>query len=198
MTVLDALAMLPATAHLVLVGRESNLRPYIRHARERAVLARVTFAGPQPDPKPYFGAADVFVLPSLYDPLPNAALEAMACALPVITSTKSGVTELVMGADAGFVCDARDAAALAAHMRTLEDGSTRERMGSNARNAVLPLSHAAMTLQLVLLYKELLEASVARRQAAKSRTARAKAQPGVVSEADRSAARDSGGKADAS
>jgi len=162
------------------------------------VLARVTFAGPQPDPKPYFGAADAFVLPSLYDPLPNAALEAMACALPVITSTKSGVAELVMGADAGFVCDARDSAALAAHMRTLEDGTRRERMGSNARNAVLPLSHAAMTLQLVLLYKELLEASVARRQAAKSRIGRPKAHPGVVPKADRSAARDSGGNADAS
>ena len=195
---LDALAMLPATARLIVVGRESNLRPYIRHARERDVLARVTFAGPQPDPKPYFGAADAFVLPSLYDPLPNAALEAMACALPVITSTKSGVAELVMGADAGFVCDARDPAALAAHMRTLEDGTRRERMGSNARNAVLPLSHAAMTLQLVLLYKELLEASVARRQAAKSRIGRPKAHPGVVPKADRSAARDSGGNADAS
>ena len=40
-------------------------------------------------PAPYYGAADAFVLPTLYDPCPNAALEAMACALPIVTSTKS-------------------------------------------------------------------------------------------------------------
>jgi UDP-glucose:(heptosyl)LPS alpha-1,3-glucosyltransferase len=166
---IDALALLPPHVHLVIVGRESKLRRYVRHARDRTVLSRVTFAGPQQDPKPYYGAADAFVLPTLYDPLPNAALEAMACSLPIVTSTKSGVAELVIGAEAGFVCDARDSAALAAHMRTLEDGTTRERMGANARKAILPLSPAAMTLQLVLLYKELLEASVARRRATKSR-----------------------------
>jgi hypothetical protein len=44
-------------------------------------------------------------------------------------------------------------------MRTLEDPATRARMGQNAREAVLPLTADAMTLQLVLLYKELLEAS---------------------------------------
>ena len=99
-----------------------------------------------------------------YDPLPNAVLEAMACALPVITSTKSGAAELVTGADAGLVCPSRDSAALAAHMRTLHDGALRERMGANARRAMLPFSPPAMTLQLVLLYKELLEASVARRR----------------------------------
>src|SRR5207248_793120 len=81
---IDALADLPAPAHLVIVGRESRMAPYARHARERGVAGRVTFAGPQQDPKPYFGAADAFVLPTLYDPLPNAVLEAMACAMPVI------------------------------------------------------------------------------------------------------------------
>jgi len=194
---IDALALLPAHAHLVIVGRESRLRPYVRHARDRAVLSRLTFAGPQADPKPYYGAADAFVLPTLYDPLPNAALEAMACALPIITSAKSGVAELVIGADAGFICDARDSDALAAHMRTLEDATMRERMGDNARNAVLPLSPAAMTLQLVLLYKELLEASVEKRRAGKRRAALPERQPGASSGA-RSPSRGSGGDADAS
>ena len=50
---------------------------------------RVTLAGPQADPRPYYGAADAFVLPTLYDRCPNAALEAMACGLPIVTSTRS-------------------------------------------------------------------------------------------------------------
>ena len=167
-TAIDALAALPPPAHLIVVGRESRIAPYVRRARERGVSGRVTFAGPQQDPKPYFGAADAFVLPTLYDPLPNAALEAMACALPIITSAKSGAAELVIGANAGFVCASRDAARVAAHMRTLCDGALRERLGANARRGVLPLSPAAMTLQLVLLYKELLKAIAARQRAAKA------------------------------
>ena len=167
-TAIDALASLSPPSHLIIVGRESRMARYARHARECGVAGRVTFAGPQQDPKRYFGAADVFVLPTLYDPLPNAVLEAMACALPVVTSTKSGAAELVTGADAGLICSSRDSVALAAHMRALHDRALRERMGANARRAVLPFSPPAMTLQLVLLYKELLEASVARRRSAKS------------------------------
>ena len=159
-TAIDALRELPR-AHLIVVGRETHLSRYVRRAQERGVADRVTFAGPQQDPKPYFGAADAFVLPTLYDPLPNAALEAMACALPIVTSTKSGAAELAIGADAGFVCPSCDSAALAAHMLALHDDDLRARMGDNARRAMMPLSPAAMTLKLVLLYKDLLQARVA-------------------------------------
>ena len=57
--------------------------------------ARVTFAGAQTDPQPFYGAADAFVLPTLYDALSNAVLEALACGLPVITSDRCGAGELV-------------------------------------------------------------------------------------------------------
>ena len=163
-----ALAEVP-DAHLVVVGREKRLAPYARAAQAAGVAQRISFAGPQADAKPFFGAADAFVLPTLYDPLPNAALEAMACGLPVITSTKSGAAELVVRHDAGFVCEARDTSALAAHMRALMEPAARERLGAHARDAVLPLTPDAMTLALVLLYKSLLEESVARRKAAKAR-----------------------------
>jgi UDP-glucose:(heptosyl)LPS alpha-1,3-glucosyltransferase len=167
-TLLDAMREVPSPAHLIVVGRESRMDAYVQHAARAGVADRVTFAGPQRDPKPYYGAADAFVLPTLYDPLPNAAMEAMACGMPVVTSTKSGAAELVQGADAGFVCASRDVGALAAHMRALMDAALRVRLGANARSAVLPFTPPAMTLQLVLLYKALLEASVARRRGSKA------------------------------
>jgi UDP-glucose:(heptosyl)LPS alpha-1,3-glucosyltransferase len=159
-TAIEALAALPAPAHLIVVGRDKNPSRYERLARRRGVADRVTIVGPVVDPKPYYGAADAFVLPTLYDPCPNAALEAMACALPVATSTKSGAAELVIEHDAGFVSPSRDVDALAANMRTMLDAPTRDRLGANARNAVLPLTPEAMTLQLVLLYRDLLAATV--------------------------------------
>lgn len=161
-----AMASLPATTHLVVVGHESHPQRYARLARSLALSGRVHIAGPQTDPRPYFGAADAFVLPTLYDPCPNAALEAMACGLPVVTSTKSGVAELLVEHDAGRVCPSQDVAGLAAHLAELIDPALRERLGANARRAVEPLTPEAMTLELVLLYRELLAASAARRRGA--------------------------------
>ena len=162
-TAIAALAELPAPAHLMVVGREKHIDRYIRLAHSLGVRDRITFLGPQMDVKPLYGSADVFVLPTIYDPFPNAALEALACALPVITTSKSGAAELVQEYDAGLVCASRDVPGLAAHMRTLLDADARSRLGANARRAIEPLTASAMTLKLVLLYKELLEASVKHR-----------------------------------
>src|SRR4029453_12071824 len=91
----------------------------------------------------------------------------MACKLPVVTSTKSGAAELVLANDAGLVCPAGDIAGLAAQMPTLLHATPRPRQRANARRAVLPLSPAAITLQLVLLYRDLLTATVQARTAAR-------------------------------
>ncbi|TMG84649.1 MAG: glycosyltransferase family 4 protein [Betaproteobacteria bacterium] len=153
-----ALARLPGDAYLFVVGRDKARGRYRRLAEELGVGQRVALLGPQEDPRPFYGAADAFVLPTLYDPCPNAALEAMACGLPVVTSTKCGAAELILEHDAGFVCPARDVDSLAWHMMTLTDAGARATLGARAREAVLPLTPAAMTLQLVLVYRDLLAA----------------------------------------
>ena len=155
-TTLDALARIDTPAHLIVVGNDKHLDRYRERARSLGIGQRVTLTGPVTDPRAYYGAADAFVLPSLYDPCPNAALEAMACGLPIITSTRSGAAELVLGAKAGLVCAPGNPAALAAHMRTLADARVRERMGAHAREAMLPLTASAMVSQLLALYDRLL------------------------------------------
>jgi UDP-glucose:(heptosyl)LPS alpha-1,3-glucosyltransferase len=85
----------------------------------------------------------------------------MACALPVVTTTKCGAAELVLEHDAGFVCPSRDVDSLAWHMTTLTDAGARATLGARAREAVLPFTQDAMTLQLVLLYRDLLGAAYA-------------------------------------
>jgi UDP-glucose:(heptosyl)LPS alpha-1,3-glucosyltransferase len=164
---IEALARLPADCHLIVVGRDKALGAYKRIARRHGVRGRVMLLGPQDETKPFYGAADAFVLPTFYDPCPNAALEAMACGLPVITSTKCGAAELVLEHNAGLVCPARDIDALAGHMTTLVDPQVRSAMGARARDAVLPLTPEAMTLQLALLYRDLLAAAYAARPPAK-------------------------------
>jgi glycosyltransferase involved in cell wall biosynthesis len=77
----------------------------------------------------------------------------------VIASTKAGVAELVREHHCGLVCPSGDVAALAGHMRALQDPPTRAGFAANARAAALPLSPTAMTLQQVLLYRDLLATS---------------------------------------
>jgi len=165
---IEALSELPPSAHLMIAGRERHARRYRELASAMGVGERVTVAVGDQDLRGCYGAADAFVLPTLYDPSPESTLEAMACELPVVTSTKSGAAELVVANDAGLVCPAGDIAGLAAQMRTLLEPTTRARLGANARRAVLPLSPSAITLQLVLLYRDLLAATVHAKTAGKA------------------------------
>ncbi|MEO8134232.1 MAG: glycosyltransferase family 4 protein [Betaproteobacteria bacterium] len=153
-----ALAALPGDAWLVVAGKEKNMARYQRLAQRAGLNGRVRLLGAQPDVGPLLGASDVFVLPTLYDPLPNACLEAMAAGLPVITSTQCGAAELLVGPPAGLVCAARDVAALSHAMMQLLDPAARATMGARARAAVLPLSAEAMAAQLLALYHALLGA----------------------------------------
>jgi UDP-glucose:(heptosyl)LPS alpha-1,3-glucosyltransferase len=153
---IEALAAVPPPAHLLVVGRDRHPGRYLALARHCGVEHRVTIAGAQTDPKPFYGAADAFVLPTLYDALSNAVLEALACGLPVVTTTRCGAGELVAAHHAGSVCDVRDLGAIATAMRILLDPAARHRASAGALAAVRPLTPAAMAARLIELYEGLL------------------------------------------
>ena len=71
-------------------------------------------------------AADVFILPTLYDPFSNACLEALAAGLPVVTTADNGFAEILTpGADGEVVPHAADVDALAAALRAWADPTRR-------------------------------------------------------------------------
>ena len=152
---LQAMAMLPGEPFLLVVGRDRKLARFQAQAERLGLSQRVRFIGPQQDVKPHYGAAETLVLPTLYDPFPNVALEAMASGLPVITSLKSGAAELIENGKNGFVCDALDVPALAAHLRSVTPESVKA-MGARARATVEPMSLGRMSGELLDLYNKLL------------------------------------------
>jgi UDP-glucose:(heptosyl)LPS alpha-1,3-glucosyltransferase len=157
-----ALARLPENAHLLVVGKDKHAARYQAQAQELGDAGqRIHFAGPQVDARPFYGAADVFVLPTLYDPLSNAVLEALACGLPVLTSAKCGAGEIVRAHQAGFLCDARDVQALADNMARLLNPELRREYATRARTAATTLNTEAMTSRLLDLYRSLLPVEVA-------------------------------------
>ena len=61
-------AMASQEVHLLVVGGDRSLKAMSRLADSLGIGERVVFTGPQKDVRPYYGAADAFVLPTLYDP----------------------------------------------------------------------------------------------------------------------------------
>ncbi len=65
----------------------------------------VRFLGEIADIRPIYAAADIFILPTIYDPFSNACLEALACGLPVITTRDNGFSEIIEDGVHGSVVD---------------------------------------------------------------------------------------------
>jgi len=124
-------------AKVLVVGKDEPGR-FRKLAKRLGVSDRVVFAGPTVTPEMYYGAADIFVLPTRYDPFSNAAMEAMACGLPVITTSTNGVSELIEHGVNGFILhEPEDHNALADMALLLADRAKREEMGQLARTTSL-------------------------------------------------------------
>lgn len=143
------------TAHLVIVGADRKLKATRREVERRGLAGRVHVLGALKDVRPWYGAADGFVLPTLYDPCPNAVLEAMACGLPVVTSSSCGAREWVVDGQNGWVVDALDAMGLAARLGDLAALAGNAEARSAARGAVEALTLPAMAERLLGLYAQL-------------------------------------------
>jgi UDP-glucose:(heptosyl)LPS alpha-1,3-glucosyltransferase len=141
-------------SHLVVVGRDKAQARAERLASSLGIASRVHFAGAQEDVRPWYGAADSFVLPSLYDPFPNAALEAMACGLPVVVTPQCGTAELIDEGVSGFVVEALAVDALADRLARL-DVPTAHEMGHSARKRAEEFSLQSMAERLIALYRSL-------------------------------------------
>jgi UDP-glucose:(heptosyl)LPS alpha-1,3-glucosyltransferase len=144
-----------ANLHLVVVGKDRAEGRMRELARRLGIDSRVHWVGPQRDVRPYYGCADCFALPTFYDPFPNAALEALASGLPVVTTTACGAAELVEPGVSGYVLsDASDASTLAGCLQRAAVASPA--MGEAARAAAEPYGLEAMASRLVALYKVLI------------------------------------------
>lgn len=140
---------------LCVVGADRKLEAMRRKAEELGLSSRVAFAGPQVDVLPFYAAADAFVLPTLYDPCPNAVLEAMACGLPVLVSPTCGAREWVLSGENGLISDPLNCPLLSRDLSDLVEVSRQEISGERAREAVQGLTLEAMSQRLVELYRTL-------------------------------------------
>lgn len=102
------------SVHLIILGTGDSITELSRLAQNRRIQEFVTFAGFVDNPLPWMRKARLFVLPSLYEGLPNALLEAVACGTPVLaTDCPSGPREILDAGRLGELVPCADSMALA-------------------------------------------------------------------------------------
>jgi UDP-glucose:(heptosyl)LPS alpha-1,3-glucosyltransferase len=92
-----------ASVRALIAGRDRRQDALHRRIEELGLAGRVQLLGGVENPLAVYQAADLFALPSLYDPMPNAALEALACGLPLLVTADTGIADAVRDSGAGAV-----------------------------------------------------------------------------------------------
>jgi N-acetyl-alpha-D-glucosaminyl L-malate synthase BshA len=152
--VLDIFARIAArvSAVLLLAGDGPDAGMVHRLARQLGIADRVHVLGAQENVVPLLSIADLFLLPSEQESFGLAALEAMACGVPVVASDVGGLPEVIDHGVTGFLHPAGDVDAMAeSGIRLLSDRALHRRM-ADAAAAVVGLRFCSE--RVVPMYEE--------------------------------------------
>ena len=150
---LEAINTLP-DFQLIIVGHDKQLAKLNKRVKALKLERKVLVTGAQRDIKNYLAAADLFCLPSLYDPLPNAVLEALCSALPVVVTDAVGIADAITQHNAGAICN-KEASSIA---KTLQHvWQNREVMSANALKLSQNYDIAKASQQWLNLYNTLIK-----------------------------------------
>lgn len=140
----------------LVVGGGSQMEQLQGLAKALGVVDRIIFEGVREDIPDLLHAMDIFVLPSLSEGSPLAAMEAMASGRPVVCSRVGGLPELVNHEKTGLLIPPGDPAALAESvLRLLSDPTLGQRLAGWARGDVTRYDNRVLSEQLFDVYEQM-------------------------------------------
>ncbi|MFH1421706.1 MAG: glycosyltransferase family 4 protein [Planctomycetota bacterium] len=141
-----------------LIVGSNNYIKYQTMAKRLGIMNKIIFAGASAKVEEFYGAADFFVMPTLYDPFANVHLEALACGLPVITTSQAGGAELIQCGKNGFVIPSHThVKELSEKILMLLNPNVRKKMSIAATKSVKDYSLESNARNVVALYEQVLE-----------------------------------------
>jgi glycosyltransferase involved in cell wall biosynthesis len=149
------------TTTFLLIGDGPLRRTLEQMTRTLGLQRQVRFLGTRSDVPELLALTDVAVLPSLEEGFPNAILEAMAAAKPVVATLVGGIPEAVVHGETGLLVPPRDPSALAGAIgRLLDDPGLRTAMGLAGKQRIAErFTFARMVMEMEALYEERLNAA---------------------------------------
>jgi L-malate glycosyltransferase len=136
--------------HLVVAGRGDARDGLVRLVSELDIAERVHFVGLQAHDPNLHALFDLSVLPSRSEGFPNAVLEAMAAATPIVATAVGGTRDAVVDGETGLLVPPADTPALATAIeRLLGDSALRAAMGEAAQARARRLYQASSVLPVL-------------------------------------------------
>ncbi|MDX1585896.1 MAG: N-acetyl-alpha-D-glucosaminyl L-malate synthase BshA [Balneolaceae bacterium] len=133
-SVFDQILKNDIKAKLLLVGDGPDRQRAERRCRELGMCNEVRFLGKQENVEEILSIADLFLIPSGSETFGLAALEAMSCSVPVISSNIGGLPEVNIHGETGYLCDLDDIECMARHaVDILKDDEHHEELAKKAR-----------------------------------------------------------------
>lgn len=147
------------SARLLLVGDGPDRPKVEQHCRQCGICDAITFIGNLPLVEEVLVGADLFLLPSETESFGLAALEALACEVPVVATDVGGLPEVIRDGENGFLRPVGDIEGMAsAALKLLEDDSLRRQFGEAGRRwAVEQFDEASVVRQYRRVYQRVLE-----------------------------------------
>jgi UDP-glucose:(heptosyl)LPS alpha-1,3-glucosyltransferase len=140
---------------LLWVVGKGDIATYQGAAIGLGMADRVKFWGPARETAPFYQAATVLVLPTIYDPCSNVVLEALACGIPVVTTAANGAAEFLRPGDHGAIIrQPDDVAGLREALANFLSRSGDPEVGLAAAQAVASLSWDATIAQTLEVLTE--------------------------------------------
>lgn len=129
-------------ARLLMIGDGPERSRAFDLAKELGVIGRTQFLGSFPDVQTVLGISDLFLLPSSNESFGLAALEAMACEVPVVASNAGGIPEVVEHGTTGFMAKVGDVDSMADYaLQILRQRDVYLQMGAAARQSAITRFH---------------------------------------------------------
>ncbi len=145
---------------LIMVGDGPERARTEHHARTLNVFERCSFVGKQARIVDYLSIADILLLPSEHESFGLAALEAMACEVPVIATNVGGIPEVVTDGETGFLSDLGDVEKMSVNaVHLLSNHELHRTMSARARLSALErYSTDSVIPQYINFYESILAA----------------------------------------
>jgi N-acetyl-alpha-D-glucosaminyl L-malate synthase BshA len=140
---------------LLLVGDGPDRQKAEQQCRDLGICEHVRFLGKLDQVEEVLSIADLFLIPSGSETFGLAALEAMSCSVPVISSNIGGLPEVNVHGETGYLCDLDDVDCMADYgVKILTDPELHERMSQNARKHAATFKQEEVVKQYENFYEK--------------------------------------------
>ncbi|MBT3922906.1 MAG: glycosyltransferase family 4 protein [Nitrospina sp.] len=153
---LQATQFLQSENWQLLIMGKGKWSKYIQFAPEN-LRSRIIYKEPVLEIEKYYSAADIFCLPSIYEPFGNANLEALATGLPVITTRHCGAADIIQHKLNGMIVENPEfPKEIADNINSLFDPAWRQTLSQNARLLAEKFSLETNTHAMLKIYQDII------------------------------------------